>query len=319
MAATWPASNYRSAHGRGPGVQRWSIPSPRVIDLADETFPGRPRPPAVRVLLVDDDPLFADLVRSALVESGAEFEIDSVPRIDAALAWLVREGTDLILADLNLPDSHGAGTVRLLKRAAPNIPVIAMSGNDDLNVALDAVREGAEEYVAKGAFSVRSLVWLVLLVLERHRRVTEEQNRGYLDPMSGLTSLPALEVLGRYLLKVADRTGLHLAVLFVRTEVASRGRWSDWEVLLLETAAVLHKTIRRCDVLSRIARTEMAVVLVSENPNVAGALPRIQANLEAAGIAHHVQLGFAVHRPTEPETLDEILDRARAGADPVSA
>ncbi|HEY3239725.1 MAG TPA: response regulator [Acidimicrobiia bacterium] len=317
MAAAWLVGSDTSPTGRGPGVQRWSTPSPRVIDLADPALEGGgPRGSVVRVLLVEDDPLFADLVRSALAESGSGFEIDCVSRVTAALAWLVREHADLILADLNLPDSKGAGTVRLLKRAAPNVPLIALSGNDNLGTALDAVREGAEEYVAKGAFSVRSLVWLVLLVMERHRRVSE---KGYLDPLSGLTSLPAMEVLGRYLLKVADRTGLNLAILFVRTEVASRGRWSDWEALLVEASSVLHQTLRRCDVLSRIARSELAVILVSENPNVVGALPRIRAAMEAAGIAHHVQVGFAVHRPTEPETLDEILDRARAGAHPVSA
>jgi CheY-like chemotaxis protein len=320
LLAAWIAGSDISPSGRGPGAQRWSAPSPRVIDLADPSLEGDgPNRPAVRVLLVEDDPLFADLVRSALAESGADFEIESAARVTTALAWLVRERTDLILADLNLPDSKGAGTVRLLRRAAPNVPIIALSGNDDLGIALEAVREGAEEYVAKGAFSVRSLVWLVLLVLERHRRVTEGQDQGYLDPLSGLTSLPALEVLGRYLLKVADRTGLHLAILFVRTEVASRGRWSDWEALLVEASGVLHRTVRRCDVLSRIARTELAVILVSDNPNVAGALPRIQAAMEEAGIAHHVQVGFAVHRPNDPETLDEILDRARAGAEPVSA
>lgn len=315
------AGSDSSPSGRGPGVQRWSAPSPRVIDLADPMPDGRDgRGPVVRVLLVEDDPLFADLVRSALAESvAADFEIESAPKVTTALAWLVRERTDLILSDLNLPDSKGAGTVRLLRRAAPNVPIIALSGNDDLGIALEAVREGAEEYVAKGAFSVRSLVWLVLLVLERHRRLSEDQDRGYLDPLSGLTSLPALEVLGRYLLKVGDRTGLHLAVLFVRTEVASRGRWSDWEALLVEASGVLHRTVRRCDVLSRIARAELAVILVSDNPNVAGVLPRIRAAMEEAGIAHHVQVGFAVHRPNDPETLDEILDRARAGAEPVSA
>jgi PleD family two-component response regulator len=297
-------------------MQRSNIPTPRVIDLAERAGPrGRTGGP-VRVLLLEDDPLFSSLVRSALVESRAHFEIESVSRLTTALALLVRDHFDLILADLNLPDSRGAATVRFLKRAAPNVPLIALSGADNLDLALEAVREGAEEYVAKGTFSVHSLVWLVLLVLERHRRVVEDLGKGYVDPVSGLSSLPALEVLGRYLLRMADRTGLHLGLLFVRVQPAARGQWSDWEALLVAVAGVLRQTLRRCDVLSRMGHTELAVVLVSQSPDLSGALTRLEAAIADAGIAAQVQVGLAIHRRAET-TLDELIEEARFGAHPV--
>ncbi len=274
---------------------------------------------AVRVLLVEDDPIFASLVRSALTESRINFEIEAVSRMSTALGWLVREPTDLILADLDLPDSTGTSAVRFFKRAAPNLPLIVLSGSDDMELALEAVREGAEEYVARSSFSVQSLVWLVLLVLERHRRVMDELGPGDEDPMGGLTNLPALEVFGRYLIRLADRTGLSLGVLFFKMEAPSRGRWADWEALLVEVSGVLHRTLRRCDVLSRIGRFELAAVLVSGGPNLAGALARVQAAIAAAGIAPYVQVGLASHLPRDEETLDDLLAGARSCAVPVSA
>jgi PleD family two-component response regulator len=303
--------------GHRPAFRLATLP---LVDLVETERRGREGAGrAVRVLLVEDDPLFASLIRSALTESRPNFEIETVSRLSSALAWLVREPTDLILADLDLPDSQGTGTVRFFKRAAPNLPLIVLSGSDDMELALEAVREGAEEYVAKGSFSVHSLVWLVLLVLERHRRVMDELAPGNEDPLSGLTNLPALEVFGRYLLRLADRTGLSLGLLFFRMEAPPRGRWADWEALLVEVSGVLHRTLRRCDVLSRVGRHELAAVLVSQGPNLAGALARVQAAIAAAGIAPYVQVGLAIHLPSDAETLDDLLAGARSCAVPVPA
>ena len=124
----------------------------------------------VRVLLVEDDPLFANLVVSILHEASSDFEVEFVPRLSTALACIARDHIGLILTDLDLPDSSGPMTVRFLRGAAPLVPIVVLSGIDDVDVALEAVREGADEYVVKGRFSVDSLVWLVRLVLERHRR-----------------------------------------------------------------------------------------------------------------------------------------------------
>jgi len=159
-----------------PGRGRREAASPRVIDLASETAPSEDAEVSshIRVLLVEDDPLFANLVVSILQEASADFEVEFVPRLSTALARIARDRISLILADLQLPDSSGPMTVRFLRGAAPTVPIIVLSGIDDVDVALEAVREGADEYVVKGRFSVESLVWLVRLVLERHRRYVSD-------------------------------------------------------------------------------------------------------------------------------------------------
>jgi DNA-binding response OmpR family regulator len=283
----------------------------RVIHLVDSHV----RP--INVLLVARDPTVAFAVRQALSDSDRPFSVEIATGLSSTLARLSRGGIDLILADLDLPDIRGAAAIQFLRRAAPRLPVIALSGRDELHVAVEAVRAGAEECVYKNPFTVRSLAWLIVLVMERHRRLMADLNDATVDPLTGLATSSALEVFGRYLIRLTDRTGMHLVVLYFRIQAAPQGRWSDWETLLVEVSGVLDRTLRRCDVLSRVGPMELAVVLVSDNGNVGGALPRIRKALAEVGAAPYVQMGLAVHRPGAQETLDELLEIARANADPV--
>src|SRR6202790_2889181 len=83
------------------------------------------------ILLIEDNPGDADLVRLRLVESKSEVHVNCVPRLSDALACLEAETPSLVLLDLNLPDSHGADTFRRIREKAPNVPVVILSGQDD--------------------------------------------------------------------------------------------------------------------------------------------------------------------------------------------
>ena len=166
-------ANRGPSRGRGPasGRDRSEHPSARVIDLTSEADPALPAPPArVRVLLIEDDPLFATLVANILEEVGSDFVVDHAPNLAAAVSRLARDPIDLILTEIDLPDSAGPATVGAVRAFAPDIPIVVLSDMDDAYVAVQAIRHGADEYIVKGRFSIDSLVWLVRMVLERHRR-----------------------------------------------------------------------------------------------------------------------------------------------------
>jgi two-component system cell cycle response regulator len=272
------------------------------------------------VLLVEDDPLFANLVVSILHEASADFHVEFVPRLSTALARIARDRISLILADLQLPDSSGPITVRFLRGAAPAVPIIVLSGVDDVDVALEAVREGADEYVVKGRFSVESLVWLILLVLERHRRFVSDPigATGDGDTVDIFASLPALQVIGRHLVRVSDRTGLHLGVVYLGIDAASRGPWADWDRLVVWVCDVMRHTLRRCDLISRVGRGELAVLLVSEGP-LSPAVERLKQAITDGGAGPQVRIGFVSYEPEQVATLDELLAAARRSAQPVLA
>jgi len=99
------------------------------------------------VLLIEDNPGDADLVRLRLVEGKSDVHVNWVVRLDDALACLDAETPSLVLLDLNLPDSHGAETFRKIMQKAPNVPVVILSGQDDEALAVKAVNQGVQDYL----------------------------------------------------------------------------------------------------------------------------------------------------------------------------
>src|SRR5262245_31923583 len=103
------------------------------------------------VLLVEDNPGDADLLRAALAEiASAPFRPTRVDRLAAALSRLGQEPFEAVLLDLDLPDSQGLDTFLLASGQAPAVPVVVLTGRDDEALALKAVHAGAQDYLVKG-------------------------------------------------------------------------------------------------------------------------------------------------------------------------
>jgi signal transduction histidine kinase len=119
------------------------------------------------VLLIEDNPGDADLVRLRLVECKPEVRVNCVPRLSDALACLDVETPSLVLLDLNLPDSHGADTFRRIMQKAPNVPVVILSGQDDEVLALKAVHMGVQDYLIKGDITSKHLERALRYAVER--------------------------------------------------------------------------------------------------------------------------------------------------------
>lgn len=133
-----------------------------------------------RVLIVEDEPDIAGLMKHAL-ERGGDVEVEMVATGAAALKSVMEEPPSLILLDLNLPFIDGLEVCRLLRgrassAAIPIIMVTARTSEADRVTGLDI---GADDYVTK-PFSLRELVARVRAVLRRPAQTTAlEQNPGY--------------------------------------------------------------------------------------------------------------------------------------------
>ncbi len=124
-------------------------------------------PEAARVLLIEDNPGDADLVRLRLVEGKSAVQVDCVPRLADALVCLEADTPTLVLLDLNLPDSHGADTFRRIMQKAPNVPVVILSGQDDEALATKAVHMGVQDYLVKGDITSKQLERALRYAIER--------------------------------------------------------------------------------------------------------------------------------------------------------
>ncbi|MEW6305103.1 MAG: PAS domain S-box protein [Verrucomicrobiota bacterium] len=131
---------------------------------------------AVNVLLVEDNLGDARLLREALAEAGAErFRLAHVDRLSEALNVLAQGGVDVVLLDLSLPDEQGLRTVTRTRAAAPNVPIVVLTGLDDEDFAVKAVREGAEDYLVKGQIGGHLLARCLRYAVERHRLLGERK------------------------------------------------------------------------------------------------------------------------------------------------
>ncbi|MEO8292302.1 MAG: response regulator [Actinomycetota bacterium] len=136
----------------------------------------------IRVLLIEDNPGDARLVEKYLLESeAAEFDVEHVERLALGLQRLDTEGFDVVLTDLNLPDSVGLETFEAIHARARELPVVILSGYEDEDAALKAVRAGAQEYVVKGSLKPEYLSRTIRHAIARHRQLLAgliERNEG---------------------------------------------------------------------------------------------------------------------------------------------
>jgi PAS domain S-box-containing protein/putative nucleotidyltransferase with HDIG domain len=124
----------------------------------------------LRVLVVEDNPADADLVREMLPETElVSFQVESVPRLSTAIDCLKAGAFDLVLLDLGLPDSRGLGTYLKLRDAAPDVAVVVFTGNEDQELGVAAVREGAQDYLIKGQVVGDLLARVAYYAVERER------------------------------------------------------------------------------------------------------------------------------------------------------
>lgn len=130
----------------------------------------------VRVLLVEDNPIDARTVREVLSEArGAMdvrhglFTVTRVERLEPALELLVAERFGVVLLDLRLPDSDGLETLAQIRSAAGNTPIVVLAGVDDDRLALAAIQQGAQDFLAKGRLESSLLRRTIRHAVERKR------------------------------------------------------------------------------------------------------------------------------------------------------
>jgi len=125
-------------------------------------------PNAVRVLLVEDSPSDALLLRESLSEIDlGGFEFTHVERWTAALECLRQNQFEVLLLDLSLPDVTGRDTFLRARAEAPHLPIVVLTGETNEELGLDAVRHGVQDYLIKGQTYGRYTARAIRYAIER--------------------------------------------------------------------------------------------------------------------------------------------------------
>lgn len=135
---------------------------------------GTELPARLKVLLIEDNPGDARLIQLMLAADGEQlFEVEVVERLEAGVRRLASGGVGLCLLDLSLPDSHGLETFARLHARAPETPILVLSGLDDTTLAVQAVHEGAQDFLIKGQVNGQLLVRSMRYAIERKALTTQ--------------------------------------------------------------------------------------------------------------------------------------------------
>ncbi|MBN8554752.1 MAG: response regulator transcription factor [Deltaproteobacteria bacterium] len=123
-----------------------------------------------QLLLVEDNPGDAFLVKKYLsAQNTNRFEITHVTHLAAAIDALQSKAFYAILLDLSLPDSQGLETIRQIAKLFPKVPVVVMTGLDDEATSMNALKEGAQDYLFKSERDLVNLERSIKYAVERNR------------------------------------------------------------------------------------------------------------------------------------------------------
>ncbi len=227
----------------------------------------------IRLLLVDDDDTPVRQLQEKLAElQHIRFEINHESCLADALERLQESVFDLIMVDLSLPDAYGTDVIYPLRTNAPEIPIIVLTGLDNEEIAMKAVREGVQDYLVKGSIESTTLARAIRYAIERQRMLHQlekaRQLEQYLAYHDALTGLPNRKLLLDRLHQSLSRArrGQHLVGLlsldldgFKKTNDTLGHAAGD---NLLKTAAVrLRESVRESDTVARISGDEFMLII----------------------------------------------------------
>jgi len=125
----------------------------------------------MRLLLVEDEPDMAALLRTALEKH--DFVTDCAPSIEIAIEAIETVAHDLVILDRQLGDGDGVSLIAYLRKRRPNVPIVILSARGSANDRVEGLNLGADDYLPK-PFEISELVARLRAVLRRPSQVTSK-------------------------------------------------------------------------------------------------------------------------------------------------
>jgi len=160
------------------------------------------------ILVIEDTKSDTEMIRIYLEEAKNKYQLRCAESLSEGLYIIEEHAIDLVLLDLNLPDSNGFNTLRRFIEKAPQVPVVVMTGINDQRKGTESVRAGAQDYLVKGEFESRQLVKAIRYSLERFRLQADAEERATKasDEKSRLEALQKMASLGDWEMDIVSNT-----------------------------------------------------------------------------------------------------------------
>jgi diguanylate cyclase (GGDEF)-like protein len=292
---------------------------------AEKSTLPRERLRSPRLLLVEDNPGDVALVREMLRGAMSDgFEFVHAELLGDACEWLEREGAACVLLDLSLADAHGLEAVTRIQAAAPEVPIVVLTGLDDERLALNAVQEGAQDYLIKGRVDDVLISRSIRYAIERKRAEVQLAHQALHDPLTGLPNRTLFFDRLELALARGQRRPSAVAVLFLdldRFKVINDSLGHETgDRLLVDLAARLAAVLRPGDTVARFGGDEFTIlcddidgerdaIIIAERVGEAVAAPFVLDDNEAF-LTASVGIAMATGRDARPEALIRDADAA---------
>ncbi len=227
-------------------------------------------PAALRVLLLEPDASMVEQVAALLDHSpGRPALLHAVSLLGDAVKVLHDESHDVIITELDLPDSLGLATLDQLVLAVPRLPIVVITRTDDEASALELLKHGAQDYLVRHATDGALLRKVLRYAIERKESAQHLLSLAQYDRLTGLANRDLFRDRLRQAMARAERSGRSVAVMFLdldrfKSVNDSLGHLAGDE-LLVEIAGRLQESVRRTDTIARLGGDEFTVILEGLN------------------------------------------------------
>ncbi|MGO9378890.1 MAG: diguanylate cyclase [Dissulfurispiraceae bacterium] len=239
----------------------------------------------ITLLLVEDDRADAELLKDAL--SSLRYitvNLLCANSLSSAFTYMDDGQLDVIISDLGLPDSQGLSTLVKISEKVPEVPVIVLTGYDDEELAVGALKSGAQDYLVKGQIDINILYRSIRYSIERNRLIQQLKSISITDELTGLYNRRGFLMLARKQLELAARINKTMWLIYMDVDSM---KWindnlghQEGDNALRDTANILKRTFRESDILARIGGDEFAVIALEDSKTGADSMiSRISADM----------------------------------------
>lgn len=288
---------------------------------------------SVNVLLIEDEPSDAQIIREELERQ--DFRVEHADRLAAGLARLEAGDIDVVLLDLSLPDGDGLEAFLTVRDAAGDFPIVVLTDFDEEQTALDAVSDGAADYLVKGSIRGDRLARAIRYAIDRDRMHKELRDLVFVDELTGLQNRRGLLTLGRHQLELARRGDRPVALLLIELnrlrKIARAYGQREGDRAVVETGRAIEASFRKSDLVARVGDDQFCALLTGKagtplELRLDALRERIDRQAAEAGLEYplSISIGVSTSRDAKECTIDELVDaadrslaveRASAGAD----
>jgi two-component system, cell cycle response regulator len=277
-----------------------------------------------KVLLVEDVLVIAKITEQMLKKSPTHrYVATHTTRLADSIAALKAEEFDVILLDLNLPDSRELATLTSIVEVAPDVPIIVLTATGSDEIGLRAVQLSAQDFLLKGDFNYLTLDRSIVYAIERHRLQRTIRQLAVLDELTGLYNRRGYNTLHPDIIQRVERTELRGYLCYFDLDrfkqINDELGHAKGDEALKEFAATLRNIFRKDTLLVRLGGDEFLAMGVELQPGQTHeALRALEVVLSVrnaqgqAGFRLEASAGVTYFDRNTPHALDELAAAADA-------